>query len=55
MDVKDQFKNYTESIKDPSGEFRKCMATFFLGLPVPMSYEVWSYLHSILEEEEEKE
>lgn len=24
---------------------------FLLSLPIPMSYELWSYLHSILKEE----
>lgn len=28
-------------------KFNVSLAKLFLGLPIPMSYEVWCYLHSI--------
>ena len=39
--------NYCTEIRT---EMNKGLASFFLKLPCPMSYEVWSELHRIVEE-----
>ena len=39
---------YYKEQEKKSNEFKKGFAKCLLDLPVPMSYEIWFYLHSII-------
>lgn len=47
MDAKNQYKAYMGLVEESRGLLDKGIATFLLKLPVPMSYEVWSFLHKV--------
>lgn len=36
-----------EHLAEERHNFNVSLAKLFLGLPIPMSYELWCYLHSI--------
>lgn len=47
MTAKEQWKIYNEHCTEIRTEMNKGLASFFLTLPIPMSYEVWWHLHTI--------
>lgn len=38
-----------EHLAEENRKFNVSLAKLFLGLPIPMSYELWYYLHSIVD------
>lgn len=46
-DAKTQYKLHNQHCIEMELELNKGIALFLLKLPVPMSYEVWKYLHKI--------
>lgn len=45
--AKKQYEIHNEFTTTMSIELNKCLASFFLTLPIPMTYELWKHLHSI--------
>ena len=45
--AKKQYEIYNEFITTISTKLDKGLASFFLKLPIPMTYELWKHLHSI--------
>ena len=45
--AKKQYEIYDEFTTTMSIELNKGLASFFLTLPIPMTYELWKHLHSI--------
>ncbi len=45
--AKVQYEAHQNSLKEVHGFVSKNLASFFLKLPIPMSYEVWTYLHKV--------
>ena len=42
-----------QHLANETHKFNVSLAKLFLGLPIPMSYELWCYLHSIVEGDSE--
>ena len=47
MTAKEMYKLEREHTIEMRTKLDESMASFFLSLPMPMSYEVWWFLHSI--------
>ena len=45
--AKKQYEIHNEFTTTMSIELNKGLASFFLTLPIPMTYELWWFLHSI--------
>ena len=45
--AKKQYEIHNEFTTTMSIELNKGLASFFLTLPIPMTYELWKHLHSI--------
>ena len=45
--AKKQYESYNEFITTMSIKLNKGLASFFLKLPIPMTYELWVRLHKI--------
>ena len=45
--AKKQYEIYDEFTTTMSIELNKGVASFFLMLPIPMTYEVWQHLHKV--------
>ena len=42
-----QFAEHTKRCSEATDELNKGLATFFLNVPMGMSYELWRYLHQV--------
>ena len=42
-----QYSSVEKQYKEISSTFNKSLAILFLGLPIPMSYDIWCYFHKI--------
>lgn len=47
MNAKELYEMFEHETQKRRDEFRREYAKLLLSLPLPMSYEVWCYLHSI--------
>ena len=46
-----QYREWEKQCEEDKRIFFWQYAKFLLSLPIPMSYELWSYLHKIIEED----
>lgn len=44
-----QLAKELQHLTEINDEFNVSLAKLFLGLPIPMTYEFWCYLHSIMD------
>lgn len=49
MSSKEFYDIYKKENEKKRNEFQKEYAEFLLSLPVPMSYKIWCYLHSVID------
>ena len=47
MSAQELFEMYEHETQKRRDEFRRGYAKLLLSLPLPMTYELWCYLHSI--------
>jgi len=50
MSSKEMYKQWQAYEQENARQLNKALAKMFLGMPIPMSYEVWSYLHEQVDE-----
>ena len=43
----------SQHLAKENDKFNASLAKLFLGLPIPMNYELWCYLHSIVDGDDE--
>ena len=49
MSAKQCYEYYEKFLKETSRIGEEAIAKFLLKMPIPMSYELWTYLHSFID------